>query len=209
MLRNIHGVNRLTQTHFDLTALVGSRICHDLISPIGAISNGLELIELTGEQRAPELALVSDSVVNANARIRFFRIAYGHADPRQVVGRNDIRDILQGLSGGGRIAYHWRVEDDLPRPDVKLAFLLIQCLEPTLPYGGEIVVQQAADRLKLTATGREVRLDTGLWDIARGRDSQSPIAPATVQYALVPIEIEATGRQFDMVVGTSAVTVTT
>ncbi len=54
----------------DLAALIGSRICHDLISPIGAIGNGLELLSMAGAG-GPEVALISDSVSNANARIRF------------------------------------------------------------------------------------------------------------------------------------------
>ena len=58
----------------DIAALVGSRICHDLISPIGAIGNGVELIGLTENTSSPELALISESVDNANARIRFFRV---------------------------------------------------------------------------------------------------------------------------------------
>lgn len=53
-------------------ALIGSRICHDLISPIGAINNGLELIEMSAPSLGPEMALISDSVTSASARIRFF-----------------------------------------------------------------------------------------------------------------------------------------
>ena len=60
-----------------LAQLVGSRICHDLISPVGAIGNGLELLAMAGGRTMPggsaELELISDSVVQANARIRFFR----------------------------------------------------------------------------------------------------------------------------------------
>jgi histidine phosphotransferase ChpT len=63
----------------EIAALIASRICHDLISPIGAIGNGMELMALSSgqEQSSPELDLISQSVENANARIRFFRIAYG------------------------------------------------------------------------------------------------------------------------------------
>jgi histidine phosphotransferase ChpT len=67
----------------DLTALVGSRICHDLVSPLGAIGNGVELLGLTGIAPSPEMALIVESVENANARLRFFRIAYGAAGTDQ------------------------------------------------------------------------------------------------------------------------------
>ena len=73
----------------EIAALIASRICHDLISPIGAIGNGMELMALSSgqEQSSPELDLISQSVENANARIRFFRIAYGSASSTHLVGR--------------------------------------------------------------------------------------------------------------------------
>ena len=61
----------------DLNALLGSRICHDLISPIGAIGNGVELLIMDGATKGPEIALIAESVANASARIRFFRIGFG------------------------------------------------------------------------------------------------------------------------------------
>ncbi|MEO0403208.1 MAG: histidine phosphotransferase, partial [Pseudomonadota bacterium] len=67
------------QTNVNLAALIGSRICHDLISPIGAINNGLELLGMSDQRDGPEIDLISESVENASARIRFFRIAYGAA----------------------------------------------------------------------------------------------------------------------------------
>ena len=70
----------MAQTELDLAALISSRICHDLISPIGAINNGLELLGMSGQSLdTPEMSLINESVQNASARIRFFRIAYGAA----------------------------------------------------------------------------------------------------------------------------------
>ena len=60
----------MQQRNLNLSALIGSRICHDLISPIGAINNGLELLGMTTRQAGPEMALISESVENAAARIR-------------------------------------------------------------------------------------------------------------------------------------------
>ncbi len=71
----------------DLVALIGSRICHDLISPIGAIGNGIELIGLSGAGAGPEMALISESVTNAQARIRFYyRVAFGAGKARTSPG---------------------------------------------------------------------------------------------------------------------------
>ena len=78
----------------DLAALLGSRICHDLISPIGAIGNGVELLMMAGAEHGPEIALIAESVGYANARIRFFRVAFGTATADQRMARAEIASIL-------------------------------------------------------------------------------------------------------------------
>ncbi len=63
----------MSHTHSNLATLIGSRICHDLISPIGAIHNGLELLELSGGMsQTPEMQLIVESCANARARVTFF-----------------------------------------------------------------------------------------------------------------------------------------
>ena len=68
----------MIQSASHLASLIGSRICHDLISPIGAIHNGLELISLSGAvQHEAEISLITQSCQNAASRIKFFRVAFG------------------------------------------------------------------------------------------------------------------------------------
>ena len=78
------------RTRADISALVSSRICHDLVSPLGAIGNGVELLGMSGAPEGPELQLINESVENANARLRFFRIAFGAASADQVISRSEI-----------------------------------------------------------------------------------------------------------------------
>src|SRR6056297_564783 len=99
----------------ELAALVGSRICHDLISPIGAISNGVELIALTDNSGGAEMALIKQSVESAAARIRFFRIAYGAAAAGQTTQTAEIKSILGALADGGRVSYDWQLPDGQER----------------------------------------------------------------------------------------------
>jgi histidine phosphotransferase ChpT len=87
----------------DLSALIGSRICHDLISPIGAIGNGVELMLMDGGAKSPELALISESVANANARIRFFRIAFGAAGGDTRIARTEVHTVLTEITKGSRL----------------------------------------------------------------------------------------------------------
>ena len=79
----------------NIAALIGSRICHDLISPIGAIGNGVEILTMSASVgSSPELGLIADSVHHTNARIRFFRIAYGAASMDNVIGRQEVISVL-------------------------------------------------------------------------------------------------------------------
>ena len=97
-----------------LASLIASRICHDLISPVGAISNGLELVSLGGGMnQGPELDLITESVENANARIRFFRIAFGAAQSDANVSSAEVCAILDGITRGGRLNVHWEAGGDV------------------------------------------------------------------------------------------------
>ena len=94
----------------DFAALIGSRICHDLISPLGAIGNGVELLEMSSAGASPEMALISESVASANARIRFFRIAFGAAGSGGSVAAAEIRSILAAMTHAWIRAQHSMAE---------------------------------------------------------------------------------------------------
>lgn len=90
----------------NIAALIGSRICLDLISPIEAIGNGVEFLTMSASVgSSPELNLIADSVHNTNARIRFFRIAYGAASMDNVIGRQEVISVLPETAQGGRFTY--------------------------------------------------------------------------------------------------------
>ncbi|MDA7963173.1 MAG: histidine phosphotransferase, partial [Ruegeria sp.] len=92
----------------NLAELIGSRICHDLISPIGAITNGLELLEMVGGSQGPEMELISGSVGSAGAKIRFFRVAFGAASD-QPLGRAEVTSLLQDIEQASRVRVRWHV----------------------------------------------------------------------------------------------------
>lgn len=186
----------MTDHNLDISVLVGSRICHDLISPIGAIANGLELLELTGATPGPEMELISASVHNANARIRFFRIAFGAAG-QQMMGRTEIMSVLKDISKTGRIEMLWVPSDPHPRPMVRLAFLAVLCCETALPQGGSIRVDQEDDCWKVTATGGAVSLDPALWNTLGEAPVSTNGSSATVQFPLLAEMVEKLGRKVE------------
>ncbi|MCK0121432.1 histidine phosphotransferase family protein [Loktanella sp. F6476L] len=192
----------------DIAALVGSRICHDLISPIGAIGNGVELIGLTESTSGPEMALISESVENANARIRFFRVAFGAASADQIIGRTEVLSILSATAKSGRFTYYWQVDNDHARRDVRIAFLLLQCFETAFPVGGDITTIQDADTWTLTAHGDRMNYDENLWDsLTRPRLGYEHSA-AEVQFALLPIVLQEARRTLNIAVTGDQITAT-
>ncbi len=178
----------------DLAALVGSRICHDLISPIGAIGNGVELLALTDGGAGAEMDLISESVQNANARIRFFRMAFGAAGADQVVGPSEVQSILAAVAQGGRFIYDWQIADDQPRRDVRCAFLMLQCFETAMPMGGNVHIDLSGGTWTLCAQGQRMKVDTALWDSLTNRHHQVDHKAAQVQFALLPDVLAEAGR---------------
>lgn len=176
----------MDMTDPDLAALVGSRICHDLISPVGAIHNGLELLSLQGAGMGPELTLISDSVDSASARIRFFRVAFGSVANGQLLAEREIRRTLAQMTAGGRLRIDWQPEGDQRRDEVQLAFLGLLCLESALPSGGKVSLRFDTGWL-LSARGARVAVDPGLWArLSQGTPATGDLAPAHVQFALLP-----------------------
>lgn len=177
----------------NIAALIGSRICHDLISPIGAINNGIELLGMSGTNDGPEMELISESVGNASARIRFFRIAYGAASD-QPVGRAEVISILQDNMRGGRITVDYAPADAQPRWAIRIVFLAIQCLETALPYGGDISVRHEAGTWHVTGRSEKLSIDADLWSwIRTGRGAT--LTPPHVQFGLIPEVARDAGRK--------------
>lgn len=178
----------------NLAALIGSRICHDLISPVGAVGNGLELIQMTNALEEPEMQLITESVEAARLRILFFRIAYGLAVPGQMVGRDEVTSLLDGLYKDRRVKVTWGLTTAMERGDVRLAFLALQCVEAALPYGGQITVSHDGKEWCVEGTGERLKVDQALWDNLAASAPHSQVAASDVQFALLPLLLRDAGR---------------
>lgn len=180
----------------DLTALLGSRICHDLISPIGAIGNGVELLFMDGGSARPELTLISDSVLHANARVRYFRLAFGApGGVDQEIARSECTSILSDLTRGSRLKIEWTSPSSLPRREAKLAFLMLMCFETALPHGGTITVERGENRWHLNATGTRLKVDPALWEMLSNPAARPELTPGTVHFGLLGAELARQHRR--------------
>lgn len=168
----------------DITALVSSRICHDLISPLGAISNGLELIGMAGAAETPELALIRQSVESAKARIRFFRVAFGAAAWGVTMPRSELVSIVADNYRGGRVRVDWQPTGEVQRREAKLAFLAILCCASALPMGGEVTVSHDRRGWTVHAASDRLRADAADWAILQGEEP-AETNPAQVHFRVL------------------------
>lgn len=179
----------------DIPALIGSRICHDLISPLGAIGNGIELMAMSGLPQTPEFALISQSVENANAKIRFFRVAFGSVAPDQFIAQSEVVSILGAIARGGRYSYHWDAVNDQPRAEVRAVFLLLLCLEAAMPRGGDMHIEQAGDDWALIAHAPTITLLPPLWEPLQNGAMPDDVSASQVQFAMLPDALAGLGRR--------------
>jgi len=182
----------------DLSALVASRLCHDLGNPLGAVSNGVELLQMSGMANSPEMALIADALRDTEARLQFFRIAYGAARPDQHISEREARNILSQMYSAGRLTVDWLLMGDLPRHHVKSAFLMIACAEAALPMGGHITIAQPErGTVKVGADGPRILHDlSGLaW---LGGASHSTPSPREVQFLMLLTEAAEIGAEISL-----------
>ena len=168
-----------------LAQLIASRICHDLISPVGAINNGVELFDMAGGSPRPEMGLIRDSASNASGRIRLFRLAFGAAHRDQAVSASEMATLLR-TAFPGPLRVIWAQSDTIIRPRAQAACLAILCLERCLPGGGEIVVSGSAEALSISSASPTLRRHDPFWAILDGGPIPEDLPPAEIQFALLP-----------------------
>ncbi len=188
----------------DLTALVSARLCHDLISPMGAIGNGLELMQLASTPGPAELALVNDSLANALAKLRFYRIAFGPTDPQARISLDEAEQITDAMYTG-RFTVSWEAgHSNLPRTAARLACLALLCLEKCLPMGGHVRVEVAPARIRLAVDGRRTAPPPQLWAHLRDGTPLDELKPDGVQFALLRRALAESCHRIEMSVAESA-----
>jgi histidine phosphotransferase ChpT len=191
----------------DLSALLGSRICHDLVSPLGAIGNGVELMALSGQEQTPVLVLIAESVESASARIRFFRVAFGAAADEQTIGMQEIGAIFAALDRSGRHRIDWRAGGGARR-EVKLAFLVILCIESALAWGGTIVTERDGAGWRITGRAERSKIDMALWSALADLAAPLEVSSAEVEFPLARDCAVQLGRTLAVEIAQSALTVT-
>jgi histidine phosphotransferase ChpT len=133
----------------DLAALLCSRVCHDVISPVGAIVNGLEVLEDDSDASMRDFALdlIQKSARQASARLQFARLAFGAAGSAGAsIDLGDAEGVARGLFLDDKISFSWSSPRLLfPKNRVKLLLNLVMIATTAIPRGGAIHVAVSGD----------------------------------------------------------------
>jgi histidine phosphotransferase ChpT len=160
----------------DLAALVASRVCHDVISPVGAIVNGLELMEDGADASTTELALdlIRKSAKTASARLQFCRIAFGAAGSAgSAIDTRDAQTVATNFLTDDRTSVDWHVPAAyLPKNRVKLLLNMLMLAAGAIPRGGVIKVEAAGEGdetgFLVNVTGLNARIPPHAVDLLAG-----------------------------------------
>jgi len=167
----------------EFASLLCSRLCHDLLSPVGALNNGIELLadEHDPEMRARCLELLSESARASANKLKFFRLAFGAAGGfGETIDTRDAHAAIEGLFGDNhRIQIGWMIEDPLlPKQAVKVLLNLALIAGDALVRGGQLDIgAEAVDgqvEIVVRADGPRIVLDPEL------RTALSGIEGATI-----------------------------
>jgi len=174
----------------ELAALLCSRVCHDLISPVGAIVNGLEVLDDNpkAEDRDFALDLIRKSARTASARLQFCRLAFGAAGSSGAqIDLGDAQTMARGHLEDGKTSITWNLPRLLlPKNRVKLLLNMLVIAQQTIPRGGTLTVDSLGQGetmgFRVTANGLNARLPQNIADLLSSGQPSSVDAHSVQPY---------------------------
>jgi histidine phosphotransferase ChpT len=170
----------------DLAALLCSRVCHDIISPVGAINNGLELLDEGGADE-DAMNLIRASARNASARLQFARIAFGAAGSAgMLIDTGDAEAVATAFLKNEKPELTWTGRRALlPKNKVKLLLNLVLVANAAIPRGGKIAVTlddvETEPKFTLSASGPMLRVPPKFLELHSGHQPEEAIDAHAVQ----------------------------
>lgn len=197
----------------DLAALLCSRLVHDMLSPVGALSNGIELLrdERDPEMRQRCLELLEQSATISTDKLKFFRLAYGAAGGfGEDVPVEEPRQLIEALvANNGRIELAWAVaEATLPKPAVKVLLNLAAIAIDALPRGGQLDIgaecRGGAIEIAVRAAGDRIAFDETIGGALEGTLSPAELSGRTAPAYMIRQIAEGAGGGLQYAVSSEA-----
>jgi histidine phosphotransferase ChpT len=201
----------LTIGALDLAALLCSRLCHDLISPVGAIINGLEVMEEDKDEETKTFALdlIKKSATQASAKLQFYRLAFGAAGSAGAqIELGDAEKAARGLLEDGKTTLMWNLPRALVAKNrVKLLLNMLLVASGSIPRGGTLAAEPLGEGYQVTARGLNARLGPATADLLAGSPAE-PVGAHAIQPVYAGILARDCGLAITARVQADAVVVT-
>ncbi len=154
----------------DLSALLCSRVCHDIISPVGAIANGLELMddpETDAELKATALEMVRSSAKTATSKLKFCRIAFGASGSAAAhIDMGEAGDTAKAFVGDHKATLQWDApRENRPKAEVKLLLNMVLLGLAGIPRGGVVTVTVDGKNFAVRAKGERAKVPQAMADV--------------------------------------------
>jgi len=193
----------------DLAALLCSRLCHDMLSPVGALANGLELLadEQDPEMRARCMELLEQSAKISTDKLKFFRLAFGAAGGfGEAIPIDEAQSVVEALaSDAKRVTINWAIaEPSLPKPAVKVLLNLAHIALDALVRGGTLDIgaerRDGAVEIVARARGDRIAFDETIGRALQGDLADSEITSRTAAAHMIALVAEemAGGLQYKL-----------
>ncbi len=207
----------VTLDALDLSALLCSRVCHDVISPVGAIVNGLEVLDDENDASMREFALelIAKSAKSASARLQFARIAFGAAGSAgSAIDLADAEAVSRGMFGDEKTTLAWSAPRALfPKNRVKLLLNLVVVSTGTIPRGGAIDVTVTGDgereaRYVIVTKGPHARIPVHVEALIAGAPESGTVDAHAIQPFYTGLIARAAGMDVGFAIEGDTVTIT-
>lgn len=166
--------------------LLCSRICHDLVSPVAAISNGVELLgEMGPEGLTDALGLLGHSGRQASVRLQLFRLSYGAGGSESLISGKMVYEAFLNFIESDKVKLEWDLMNDVPDEDLNPGFfkVLLNAMlfgRECLIRGGVISVKKDGLKMVVTAAGETVTVREGMGEALAGTLPVNELTPKTV-----------------------------
>lgn len=194
-----------------LAALMCSKLCHDVIGPIGAVNNGIELLQDddSADMREQATELVAQSASEAAARLQFYRLAFGLAGGMgSDISLRDARNLCRDFLSYGKVNFNWPDDqggaEPLSKDTIKIICNAIAIAAGGLPRGGALMVtgnvSTDAWSFTLTATGPRAALKEEILQAITGGFNEEQATAHNIQVHFLMALIENMGARIDVAV---------
>jgi histidine phosphotransferase ChpT len=165
--------------------LLASRICHDLVSPVGAVANGVEFMrDMGADGMEDSIGLIEHSANQASVRLMLFRLCYGAGGSEKLVSAKAIWEAFTNFMDKSKYSLEWDllndVPDELPDGFFKMILNAMIFIHEGLPKGGSITVKNHGHLMTIEGTGDMIRLKAGSTEALTGQASIDDIDPKNI-----------------------------